>query len=243
MRLTAAAYLIAETSVSADRLLLSSATTRRPSAPSPSTETRSRVAPPAGREPVELEGDDLDGRSEDGGVRQHPLLQIGALLQARLFQRDHLRRHRDGSSDGEEHFFRHFSVQARTNGCFYAGTESHTKTQRNNKTRGQTHAGDAGRRGRSAPMWRRTRPSTGRRDDATRTRNYVAESAELPPKSQELCKWCAARRPLQRWPGGRPAPPGGRLRSALPARRAATGARARRRAPGRAAVARRAAGR
>src|ERR1700677_2730235 len=46
MRLTEAAYLMAETSVSADRLLLSSATTRRPSAPSPSTETRSRGAPP-----------------------------------------------------------------------------------------------------------------------------------------------------------------------------------------------------
>ena len=38
---------MAETSVSAERLLLSSATTSRPSAPSPSTETRSRAAPPA----------------------------------------------------------------------------------------------------------------------------------------------------------------------------------------------------
>src|SRR5580692_519444 len=47
MRLTAAAYLIAVTSVSAERLLLSSATTRRPSAPRPRTETLSRLAPPA----------------------------------------------------------------------------------------------------------------------------------------------------------------------------------------------------
>ena len=81
-----------------------------------------------GRNAVELEGDDLDGRAQDGGVRQHPLLQIGALLQARLFERDHLRRHRDGPGDGEEHLFRHFSDQARANGCFCAGTESHTKS-------------------------------------------------------------------------------------------------------------------
>jgi hypothetical protein len=47
IRLTEAAYLMAETSVSAARLLLSSATTSRPSAPSPSTETRSRSGPPA----------------------------------------------------------------------------------------------------------------------------------------------------------------------------------------------------
>ena len=47
MRLAMAAYLIAETSVSGDRPLLSSATTRRPSLPSPSTEMRSRAAPAA----------------------------------------------------------------------------------------------------------------------------------------------------------------------------------------------------
>ena len=45
MRLAMAAYLMAATSVSGDRPLLSSATTRRPSAPSPSTEMRSRQAP------------------------------------------------------------------------------------------------------------------------------------------------------------------------------------------------------
>ena len=97
------------------------------------------------REPVELEGDDLDGGAEDGGIGQHPLLQIGALLQARFLERDHLRWQRDGASDGEEHFFRHFSVQARANGCFQGCTESHTKTQRNIKTRGQTRVGRQGR--------------------------------------------------------------------------------------------------
>ena len=119
----------------------------------PEPEHRDAVAARAGRrrQPVEVEGHDLHGRTEDGGVRQHPLLQIGALLEARFLERDHLSRHRDGSSHCEQHLFRHFSRQGRANGRFSAGTESHTECQRNIKTGGQTRVRRPGPR-RRAPL-------------------------------------------------------------------------------------------
>ena len=49
---------------------------------SPEAQHRDSVAvgAPGRRKAVELEGDDLDGGAEDGGIGQHPFLQIGALL-------------------------------------------------------------------------------------------------------------------------------------------------------------------
>ncbi len=63
----------------------------------PESEHRDAVPARSGgrRKPLELEGDHLHGGAQDGGVRQHPLLKIGALLEARFLERDHLRRHRD----------------------------------------------------------------------------------------------------------------------------------------------------
>ena len=68
------------------------------------------------RQALELEGDDLDGGSEDGRVGEDPLLEIGAFFEARFLERDHLGRHGNGAGHGEEHFFRHVSIQDRSNG-------------------------------------------------------------------------------------------------------------------------------
>ena len=185
------------------------------------------------RHAVELEGHDLDGRSEDGRVRQDPLLQIGALLQTRLFQRDHLRWHRDGPSDGEEHFFRHFSGQATANGCF---SQVPKVTRRHN---GITKL--VARPIADPPVTMRLSPHVARlRRGRTRCpsprrapRHYlVGKSRALPKITGELCG-SMCRRTAPTTDSDR----------ALPARRAATDARARPREPGRGAVAQRVAAR
>ncbi len=246
MRLTAAAYLIAETSVSADRLLLSSATTRRPSAPSPSTETRSRAAPPAGGSPSNSKVTTLTA-----GPRMAGFDSTHSCRSARC----------SSPASSSEIICAGIATEPATvKSISSAISQSRVgqtvvfpqvpkvtrATQRNNKTRGQTRVGRRAE-GSVSPHVRDVRDpeaASGHRDRTPPLPRRKA--AATPKKHKELCKLCLFRR--GRRPGSARNGRGGatddrRLRSAPPARRAATGARARRPGPGRAAVARRGAGR
>ena len=202
--------------------------------PAVGAEPEHRDAVPAcaggGRQPVELEGHDLDGGAQDGRVRQHPLLQVGALLQARFLERDHLRRHRDGSSHGEQHFFRHLSGQGRASGRFAAGTESHTRltTEPQNSWSGGWSA---------TAIVRPARFGSGRCETKSRRIARAGGASRHAPRGgggrRENCRTqyvSADRRPT-------------RSDRRAPAPRAARAAPARPRAPGRGAAARRAAAR
>ena len=86
IRLAMAAYLMAETSVSGVRAAFSSATTRRASAPRPSTVRRSRFAPAGVGMPSNSKVITLTAGPRTAGFDEHPLLEIGALLETRLLR-------------------------------------------------------------------------------------------------------------------------------------------------------------
>ena len=247
-----AAYLTAETSVSGVRPLLSSATTRRPSAPSPRTEMRSRPAPGAVGSPSNSKVTTLTA-----GPRMAGFDSTHSCRSARCSR---------PASSSEIIWAGIATDPATVNSISSAISQNRLGqtvvfpqvpkvTQNVNGTTklvARRVFGDPGRGrayrcvacvfgpSRHVDRWSRRAPSRRRADDACGSERRVRGNRNC----RKLCGDPAARRPgAPTRPVLRRADARGPLRPARPAPPAARAARARRRGPGRAAAARRAGGR